>query len=325
MYNLLIIGAGQLGSRHLQSLAKLTVPVSIEVVDPGPRQLSLSMQRFEEIPEHKNISHIAYHTALQDARSDIDLCIIATTADVRSEITKQLIDTRNVKNIIFEKILFQSLVEYDEIERLLIDKGINAWVNCPRRMYPFYQQLKPSFQPGEKIFYHVSGGAWGLACNAIHFVDHMSFFNGEMDYSADIKGLDNDVLDSKRKGFIELGGVLEMTFSNKSKVILHSNTNANVSDVISIFGETSHVVVFEPSGKAFISDSSTHMNWQEHEFRVPYQSELTSVAVTDILLNGCSDLTRFGDSAKLHRPLIQAINAHIEVVTGCNHYKCPIT
>ena len=47
-----IIGAGQLGSRHLQGLTKIKQDIHITVIDPNPSALEIARQRFVEMPEN---------------------------------------------------------------------------------------------------------------------------------------------------------------------------------------------------------------------------------------------------------------------------------
>ncbi len=51
MYKIALIGAGQLGSRHLQALAKINLEISIEVVEPNTQASEVAKQRFNEIGE----------------------------------------------------------------------------------------------------------------------------------------------------------------------------------------------------------------------------------------------------------------------------------
>lgn len=45
MKNIAIIGAGQLGSRHLQALAQVNADVILHIVDPSEQSLEVSKQR----------------------------------------------------------------------------------------------------------------------------------------------------------------------------------------------------------------------------------------------------------------------------------------
>ena len=49
--NIAIIGGGQIGSRHLQGLAKLSKQFQIYVVDPDKQALSIAKQRYLEVSE----------------------------------------------------------------------------------------------------------------------------------------------------------------------------------------------------------------------------------------------------------------------------------
>ena len=325
MYKIVLIGAGQLGGRHLQSLAKMDIPILIDVVDLGLEQLNLAKERFEQIPEHVKIHSVNYRSSLKEAFLDIDVCIIATTADVRCAITKEVLNTKKVKNIIFEKVLFQSLNDYDEVEQLLGDKGVKAWVNCPRRMYPFYHEVKEYFQEGERISYHLNGGNWGLACNSIHFVDHMAFYSGMNDFEIDTTGLYDKIYESKRKGFVEFFGTLKLNYNNGSELVLHSHMDSSAPSVLSILGEKCHVVACEASGKAFISSEINAWKWEENNIIIPFQSELTHLAVAEILSKGHCCLTKYSDSAKLHKPLIKGLLKHIELICNRKIDNCPIT
>lgn len=325
MYTILIIGAGQLGSRHLQGLARINIPVALRVMDPNPRQLEVARSRFEEIPEHVNVPDIQYLESLQDLEPDIDLCIIATTSDIRGSVTKEIISGRNIRNILFEKVLFQSIREYDDIQKILTSYNIGAWVNCSRRLYPIYKEIKTFFKPGEKITYRVSGGLWGLACNAIHFIDQVFFLSRGNPCEIDISHLEKVILDSKRNGFIELAGTLRVIFDNGSEMILDSKQAQTGQDVIIISGSHHHVVVVETLGKAVITHVDDSMDWREINFRNPFQSELTHLVATDILVNGRCELPDFSESAAMHRLMLKGFISHIEAVTGRSVTNCPIT
>ena len=45
----LLVGCGQLGSRHLQALASLALISNIEVLDPSAESLELGKQRVREL------------------------------------------------------------------------------------------------------------------------------------------------------------------------------------------------------------------------------------------------------------------------------------
>ena len=51
-------------------------------------------------------------------------------------------------------------------------------VDTARRAFPIYQQIRDYFADDPIVHMDVRGGDWGLACNAIHFLDLLSFLAG---------------------------------------------------------------------------------------------------------------------------------------------------
>jgi len=64
MKHILIIGGGQLGSRHLQAVKKCEFPVSIVVLDPSRESLTVCESRYKEIEDNANVESIQFLTEL---------------------------------------------------------------------------------------------------------------------------------------------------------------------------------------------------------------------------------------------------------------------
>jgi predicted dehydrogenase len=324
-YRLALIGAGQLGSRHLQALAKSEHPFVIDVVDTSEDSLRSAKERFLKVTGNFDGKKVEYHGSLANIHSKLDLCIIATTSDIRARVTRQLLRDKSVRYILFEKVLFQSLAEYEEITSLLKECKVKAWVNCPRRIYPFYQDLKSRFSPEARMFFVASGGEWGLACNAIHLIDLLAFLTENIDYTLKTDALDPQVRESKRRGFIELTGTLIGHFSNGNEIILHSRAGSSAPLLISIYTSGAEIIVDEEKGIARMSLESNGWNWEDIEFSVPYQSDLTHKVVEEIIKEGICGLTPFEESVKLHKPLLKALLEHLSSIRGEVIDVCPIT
>ena len=82
MKKILISGAGQIGSRHLQGLMKLNFPSKIYVVDPSIKSLALSESRLKEVKNIAPFIDVSFFSELPKL-GKIDLAIIATTSDIR--------------------------------------------------------------------------------------------------------------------------------------------------------------------------------------------------------------------------------------------------
>ncbi len=58
----LIVGCGELGSRHLQAIASSRLVQEIEVIDPRPEALELGKRRLQQILEPQPGTPIYYIT-----------------------------------------------------------------------------------------------------------------------------------------------------------------------------------------------------------------------------------------------------------------------
>src|SRR5690554_6360077 len=197
MKTVMIIGAGQLGSRHLQGAIQSNKALNLIVVDPSIESLKLAKERANEIDLGNADTKIKFTQEIE-SRLEIEICIIATTANIRFIVFKDLINKCNVKNIIFEKILFQCENEYSKVAELLKVREINAWVNCPRRIYPAFKKIKLLLAKETNIQMSVSGINWGMACNSIHYIDLFANLTGDISYELDSSALENSVISSKR-------------------------------------------------------------------------------------------------------------------------------
>src|SRR3989344_5307494 len=90
MFNVYIIGAGQIGSRHFQALKRVKFPLSVTVVDPSEQSLAVAKKRYEEMPKGRYRHEIKYLQEI-DTGQKIDLIILATTSNVRAKIIKDVL------------------------------------------------------------------------------------------------------------------------------------------------------------------------------------------------------------------------------------------
>jgi hypothetical protein len=57
-------------------------------------------------------------------------------------------------------VVFQKEEDFVAVKKLIDDKNIKAWVNCPRRMWPFYQQLREKLKEAIMVDLKVKGSNW---------------------------------------------------------------------------------------------------------------------------------------------------------------------
>lgn len=325
MYSIAIVGAGQIGSRHLQACAMLELAATIHVCDISENSLAVAKKRFEEVGNIAGEIKVKYHSAIDELPKDIDIAIIATDAKQRYAITKELLTKINLRSIIFEKVVFQSKSQFQEIKSLLDEAKIKAWVNCPRRMYPLYKSIRNTLHGENRIYMSVAGGEWGLGCNSIHFLDLFSYLTSSTELFIDTTRLDNNILTSKRSGYKEFSGSLFVSGANGSRLQLFSMSNSDLIVQISIMSESMAFIIDEKNG--LMKWNRKDNGWKNDltEFTTPFQSQLTDIAINQILNEGSCELTDYESSMMLHFLLIDSLNDFIFRKTGESLTVCPIS
>lgn len=322
MFNISIIGAGQLGSRHLQGLKTAKLEMKIEVVDTSEESLSMSRLRYEQVPNNTQIKNIRFIKSIAELSDEQDLVIVATGAGPRYAITKELIKNKKIKNIIFEKVLFQKIDDYLEIENLLVVNHINAWVNCPRRMYSFYSNLKDLFIDSNKLILNITGGDWGVGCNSIHFIDLLAYISKAKQYKVNVSTLDPVLFSSKRVGYVEFSGILSIITERGDILTLISQKDSVAPTIVTIQSDKLTVIVDETNQLMFSLESGECV---KSNIQVPYQSQLTGIVAEQILLHGISLLTSFNESKILHLAFIKPLLEFYNNINRQESKICPIT
>ena len=88
---IMVVGGGGVGSRHLQALCKMEIPVRLFAVDPNEESLQKAEILVNEIGFNKNIESIKFSKELPTDIDEIDLFIISTSSNVRLNVLKHVI------------------------------------------------------------------------------------------------------------------------------------------------------------------------------------------------------------------------------------------
>ncbi|KPA09280.1 dehydrogenase [Candidatus Magnetomorum sp. HK-1] len=330
--HIVIVGAGNIGSRHLQSLSYINCNVKISVIDPNSDSLKISKDRFSIMDYNDKIRSINYAQTFEDINKNIDIAIISTCSNVRKSVIEQLLKKVNVKNMILEKVLFQKIEDYEPIYNLFEQKKINAWVNCIRRMWPFYKKLYEKLKNSNIQEVNVSGSNWGLGSNLIHFIDFIAFIAKKQKYNLKTEFLNKKIIQSNRKSFFEFYGMILGSFEQGPFFSISSHLQGKNSTTIKIVSDSSVIIIDEGNininkgtGRSWISNKNKNWEWEEFFFDIPLQSQTTHLAVQQILLQNECDLTRYSESAEFHIPIISSFLKHIQKYHNGSETVCPIT
>src|SRR5688500_4752859 len=110
MLQIALIGAGQLGSRHLQALALLGRPARVTVVDPVESSLAAAKERFEQVA--KGDVEAVFTRSFANLPKHVDGAVVATGADRRRKAIEDLLQQSTVGVALLEKVLFQRVEDY---------------------------------------------------------------------------------------------------------------------------------------------------------------------------------------------------------------------
>ena len=324
MFKILLIGAGQLGSRHLQGLLKFQKKQFIYVLDRSEDSLTIAKERAAEIEFNHKVNYVS---EWESVPSELDLVIVATGASVRAKLVTKLLMTYNVKNLVLEKVLFQDLKSYSEIGNLIKASGTPTWVNHPRRMFKHYKDLKNKIAAnGEFIKFEIFGGNWDLACNALHFIDLISFLSGSELLSLDFGEIDNNIIKSKRPNCIELTGSFSGVLKNGNRFNISSLEGAYEDITITVLTKSSRWIINEGVAQKIIYlGKENNFNEIIDSFTNEYQSTLTTKIIKDILIEGNTSLPNYDEACSSHIPFIEGTLESYNRISNSNTLICPIT
>lgn len=313
-FNIVIVGAGQLGSRYLQGLAAYPDPLNIQVIDINQSSLEKAKEIWVKTANAETHSLLLSNN-FELVPEQTDLAIISTSADVRESVVSSLVNNSNVDNWLLEKVLAQSASSVNRLESLTAHS--KAWVNTYFRTMGWFKDIRQRSATGP-IEMKVIGGSWGIGCNSVHFLDFAAWWTGEELTTIDNSGLLPYWYPAKRNGFQEVKGILKAHFSGGSTTTLISDESNN-----------HFVIKVKTKAEEWMIDWEHNVATRNDGFvlpgKIPYQSEMTKNVAADILLRQESALPTLQMSAKLHCPFLDSLVNHWNKTYNEKKEYIPIT
>ena len=172
----------------------------------------------------KNKKINVFSLSKKDIIKSFDLCIIATTSEVRLKILKKVLKKFKIKKFVLEKILCQSINELKDLIKLKNKYNFKSWISCHRCLWSDYISLKKKINTKnvDNFLFHVIGARWNIASNSIHFMHLANFLFGPQNYKKSNFEIKKNIKwkESKRKNFFDFQGSIKFLFQNNSKIIL---------------------------------------------------------------------------------------------------------
>ena len=317
MYKILLVGLGQLGSRYLEGMAKSKLNLDIVAVD----QSKTSIKKAKNIWNFKNKKNlqknINWHQKLPLYNSEYDLAIICTSSRGRAKLISSISKKITIKFWILEKILAQSIDELDLIYLSTL-KSHKIYVNTPRRIMKWYKKIKIKLSKSKILKISNTDSKFGLVCNAVHYIDLISWLTGKLLISVNTSKLKRQWFHSKRKEYYEVDGELLAKFEDNLELSMKSNPNLEKKMQLNLGNQTIWTIN-EYKGVA------KTINGDKILGKLELQSEMTPLLLKQLLICGFCDLPELKESIIQHKKLIAPLLKHWNKVNNRNDKLLPIT
>jgi predicted dehydrogenase len=309
-----LVGCGNIGFRHLQALCDGAEPAHITVVEPNVAAHERIRDQFEVASASAKTFELL--TEIPDVPQTFDLVVVATTTDTRRAAVDAVLGPHDVKALILEKVLFPRVGDLSDVGQQLSGQGATGFVNCGRRTFPGYVGLRDALADQQIDRISVRGNRFGLASNAVHFLDLAEYLTGAGITSVSAAGLDPGSVPSKRPGSVEVFGTLSAELSDGSHIDIDCRDEEPVSVEVSIEAGQQTVVVDETAATVTEGGVTRDFVWQT--------VSATTWIYDDALRTGSCSLTPYADSARQHRAYLNALRPHLGLSNEADD-PCPIS
>ena len=215
--DILVIGCGQVGSRHIQSLASAKFGVVIYALDNSDESLQKAKIIFNKVENKHKYTKLIIVKKLVDILTNIDMAIVASNSNVRAQLILSVLDKFTPKHIILEKVLFNKIADYKKFEEIFNKINTKVWVN--QYMGYEFSFLSKHFNSNDNFHMKVSGN-WGLCCNSVHYIEIFHHLCGRIPINLKSYSFETEYKKSKRDGYFELFGTIDIVSSKSQRLTL---------------------------------------------------------------------------------------------------------
>lgn len=323
---ILILGAGKIGSRHIESLYKSKHKFDIYIVEPS----SVQVKRLNKILSNYNkANNIFYFKEIKNFLIVFDCVIISTNSNIRRKLFSNLLKTNKFKNILFEKIAFTSLNEYKLTLKETKEKKINAFVNFPRRGFKFYKNIKAKLIKQGSISYSLMGSNWGFASNSLHNIDLFVYLTQNTTLVLDSFKIEKIIKSKKRKGYIDINGSITLKNNKNDFMILNDFSSSPaltniLNGAIKIETFKKSFLIYENLGK-LVEINNIDLSIKKYNIKIPFQSNLTDKFIFKLITQKFSDLPTLDECYLSHSLFIKCLSKQLVKIDNKYKNNIPIT
>ena len=314
IFTILLLGYGNIGKRHLESILnfKSKTKIEITIIDNDFKKLK-DLEHSSKLFNFKNVELILN----KNLSLKYNLCIIATNSSERLNVLKQISHIK-FDTVIIEKLIADNIKNLNLIEKVIKKSNFKKiYINTPRRYMNVYKNIKKDLNLSKPLSIFYTATNFKLASNSIHIIDLFQFFIGDKKIK-NIFCQINKIVKSK-KNYSEFEGML--IFSDKNNNILYINNtkqNANYRTSfggIEILNYPKSFKFNESSGDILVikeNPRNSKINYSRKYGKFALQSEITKNYIDDLIKNRNLNLPTFNLSYESHKIYYQAINRALQ-------------
>ena len=297
-----ILGVGNIGCRHLQSLMNTGFPINIYLYDIDLKRVENVVKEIELNYNNKNVK-IFVIDSLIHLPNKIFLCILATTAI--SRLSTLIKVQSNIRFLVLEKVLTSSLDEL-QIYKNLTYKYEKVYVNMPYYFQDIFAQMFDLIINPKKVIFQ--GNDYGIACNFVHFIDIAEKLLSKKIVISN--KIESEILwkESSRKGFYDLTGKIELELSSGEIIDIFCGKENKTDIQIKVLDNRNEFIYDWETGDLSKNGFKVLNN------QISFQSERSIKILEDLLRNKEPQIASLGKAIRIHEILINVLQP------SWNHY-----
>jgi hypothetical protein len=310
----LIVGAGVIGARHLQAMARLSEASTVFVVEKSAYARDSAEALWREMPDHAR--HTLRFAEMGNLpKGEIDAAILATTANGRLQLLETIAEI-GVKAVLAEKVLFQSVGDYKAACDLSISADMDVRAHVPYRYVDQIQTLR-RLHGGDAVQMTIGVGDRGLGCNGVHFIDLFQYISQSPIVSLETN-VDFPLQENCRDpSLCEFSGTVTAKTNSGSSLDLAFRKGTDDLSMISVQGgEHQTTLCFDDN-----SVTSTFSELDGSKLQMPMASAMSHLMLDDILA-GHSVLPSLAAGAPYNILMLESYN---RALGRSPDDRCPIT
>ncbi len=299
----------------------------IEVVDSRPEALSLGKERVSEVGKSRASAEIRWCRSIDEACRDGVLCIVATRAAGRRELVEEIAEKTEYRRFLLEKIVAQSVAEYDKLMTLTEGRQLKVWINCKTRAVEFHRRARKRFESDGPIQFSVFAGNHGLASNGIHSIDLFAFYDRSRLLTRTAISLDDTLHQSKRdRELFDLSGTIHARSDRGSHLTISFRSQDMAPPCYMVSSSSYRFLLDQWDRLAYESSVESGWAWS----RVPFEenmliSHMSRRFIQDVLEEDRCDLPTLDECYVAHAFVLGELQPYFSDLLGVPMKHCPVT